>query len=83
MGKRLGIVGSRHFPAREPIELLVRSLPEDTVIVSGDAMGVDSWAIEIGNARRLKTNALHADWGRFGRKAGPIRMQKSSGIAKS
>ena len=53
MMKRLGIVGSRHFPARDGVGSFVASLPPDTVIVSGGAEGVDSWAVEIGDLRRL------------------------------
>jgi hypothetical protein len=72
MAKRLGIVGSRHFPIRSVVQNFVRSLPPETVIVSGGAAGVDSWAVETGNALGLNTIVFNADW-RLGRKAGPVR----------
>jgi hypothetical protein len=73
MGKRIGIVGSRHFPSREVVQLFLKSLPPDDVIVSGGAEGVDSWSVEIGRLLGMKTRVFQADWQRHGRKAGPIR----------
>jgi hypothetical protein len=73
MGRRIGIVGSRHFPSREVVQSFLRSLAQDTVIVSGGAEGVDSWSVEIGRLLGMKTRVFEADWRRHGRKAGPIR----------
>ena len=73
MGKRIGIVGSRHFPSREVVQFFLKSLPPDDVIVSGGAEGVDSWSVEIGRLLGMKTCVFQADWQRHGRKAGPIR----------
>jgi hypothetical protein len=73
MGRRIGIVGSRHFPSREVVQLFLKSLPRDTVIVSGGAEGVDRWSVEIGESLGMKTLVFQADWQRHGRKAGPIR----------
>jgi hypothetical protein len=76
MGKKLGIVGSRHFPHPEKVRSFVRSLPTDTVVVSGGATGVDQWAVETGAACGLQTVVYEADWKGLGRKAGPIRNAK-------
>jgi hypothetical protein len=73
MGKRIGIVGSRHFPSREVVRLFLTSIPQDTVIVSGGAEGVDSWSVEIGRSLGMETLVFQPDWQRHGRKAGPIR----------
>jgi len=73
MAKRHGIVGSRDFPSRRAVQNFVASLSPDTIIVSGGAAGVDSWAVETARLRGMKTKVFEADWRRFGRKAGPLR----------
>ncbi len=70
---KIAIVGSRHFPAQDVVRRFVESLPPQTVIVSGGAVGVDSWSIEIGASLGLATEVIAADWERLGRKAGPVR----------
>ena len=40
----VAIVGSRDYPHPEHIWSYVATLPADTVVVSGGARGVDSWA---------------------------------------
>jgi hypothetical protein len=54
----------------------INSLPRGTLIVSGGADGVDSWAIEIASSLGLETIVFQPDWERLGRKAGPIRNAK-------
>jgi hypothetical protein len=76
MGKRLGVVGSRHFPNPEKVRSFVRSLPSDTVVVSGGATGADQWAVETAEACGLQTIVYEADWKGLGRKAGPVRNAK-------
>src|SRR5690554_2843236 len=76
MGSRMGIVGSRHFPAREVVASFVAALPEQTIVVSGGAVGVDTWAVEAATARGLETIVLEADWAQHGPKAGPIRNKQ-------
>lgn len=41
---RVAIVGSRRYPSEAVVRAFVRSLPPGTVVVSGGAQGVDSWA---------------------------------------
>lgn len=41
---RVAIIGSRRFPYPIVVVDFVRSLPAGTVVVSGGAPGVDSWA---------------------------------------
>jgi predicted Rossmann fold nucleotide-binding protein DprA/Smf involved in DNA uptake len=56
---KLGIVGSRDFGAldsetrhnaREKVREFVQSLPRDWTIVSGGAIGPDTWAVEAARA---------------------------------
>lgn len=51
----------------------VRALPAGTVVVSGGARGVDSWAAEAAIERGLETFVFQADWDRHGNRAGPLR----------
>lgn len=44
MSQRVGIVGSRSYPFPERVERYVDSLPDDTIVVSGGAAGVDTVA---------------------------------------
>ena len=69
----IAIVGSREYPSPAPIEAYVAELPVGTVIVSGGARGVDSWAAEAARAHGLKVTEFLADWERHGRGAGPKR----------
>jgi predicted Rossmann fold nucleotide-binding protein DprA/Smf involved in DNA uptake len=41
---RVAIVGSRAYPGEPTVRAYVRTLPPGTIVVSGGARGVDSWA---------------------------------------
>lgn len=53
---RYAVVGTRQFPEDMKYLILdfVNSLPEDSVIVSGGAKGVDTWSVEAAKNRGLK-----------------------------
>jgi hypothetical protein len=70
---RIAIVGSRDYPDMRQVVRHVCSLPEDTVIVSGGARGVDTVAVETAKLIGLKTCVYPADWDRYGKKAGFVR----------
>ncbi len=77
---KVAIVGSRpsdnpsaNAKVREAVHAYVASLPADTVIVSGGANGVDSWAEEAAIKRGLNTLIFKPDWKAFGKSAGFIR----------
>jgi predicted Rossmann fold nucleotide-binding protein DprA/Smf involved in DNA uptake len=42
---RVGIVGSRKWANRQAVEELIKHFPAGTVVVSGGARGVDTWAV--------------------------------------
>lgn len=51
---RIAVIGSRNFSDRGQVFDFVRSLPRvGTVIVTGGAMGVDSWAEEEAKRQRI------------------------------
>jgi hypothetical protein len=68
--KRLAIIGSRDYPLPHLIERIVATLRPDTVVVSGGARGVGSWAIGAATARGLATEVMPADWDGLGKRAG-------------
>lgn len=70
---RIAIVGSRTYPDERAVREFVRSLPEGTIIVSGGAAGVDTWAAKAARKRGLKVVEHRADWEALGDVAGPIR----------
>lgn len=81
---KIAIVGSRPENAgnltdndkqvRAAVYAYVRSLPYDTVIVSGGASGVDTWAENAALACGLpKPLIFKPDWKAFGKSAGFIR----------
>lgn len=85
MSKRyVGIIGSRKFSRMDLVIDYVRSLPPDTVVVSGTEPppphvkrnrpdGVDETAIREARQLGLKTMVLAANWNQFGPSAGMIR----------
>lgn len=72
---RVAIVGSRGYRDPMAVVLYVRKLPADTVVVSGGAGGVDSWAEETALAHGLTTQIFRAQWSLYGRRAGMLRNQ--------
>lgn len=50
----VALVGSRNRDCRADVEAVVAALPEGTVIVSGGARGVDTWAADAARARGLE-----------------------------
>lgn len=76
---RVAIVGSRGVPrVRVTREILafLRTVPADTIVVSGGAIGVDSIAEQVAKAVGLDVLIFPVtpeDWRILGRKAGPMR----------
>jgi len=73
--QRVAIVGSRGYPDEQQVRAYVRALPEGTIVVSGGARGVDSWAEQEARARGLSVVVHYPQWGTFGRSAGFKRNQ--------
>lgn len=63
-------MGSRDFPNLDQVREYVRSLPRDTIIVSGGARGVDTAAEYEANVQAMQTMIFPADWERLGKRAG-------------
>lgn len=58
---RIAIVGSRSRTDQETVHSFVKSLPPDTIIVSGGADGPDTWAEEAAAANGMSTLIFKPD----------------------
>ena len=86
MSERVAIVGSR-YPSQpsaeydallEAVQRYVDALPLDTIVISGDAYGVDKKALNCATARGMITVSVPAHgalWRRLGKRAGHARSQ--------
>ena len=70
---RVAIVGSRNYSDPERVRAYVRKLPPNTVVVSGGARGVDTWAVEEAKLHLFETVVFPADWNKWGKSAGYVR----------
>lgn len=72
---RLAVIGSRNnIPAQVVIDY-IHTLPADTVIISGGARGVDTWAKLSAQTCNLEYIEFPADWS-LGQIAGHLRNQQ-------
>lgn len=69
----MAIVGSRDFGSPDLVRRFVAGLPPGTVVVSGGARGVDTWAEDAAKANGLETKVFKADWDTLGKRAGYVR----------
>ena len=73
---RVIVCGSRDFTDKETcfgvLDAFLADKP-DAEIVSGHARGADAFGEEYARARGLALTVFAAEWGRYGRAAGPLR----------
>lgn len=67
------ICGSRAYNDLGAVMRFVRSLPADTIVIHGGAVGVDLVAGNTALAYGLKVQVFRPDWEGLGRKAGMLR----------
>jgi predicted Rossmann fold nucleotide-binding protein DprA/Smf involved in DNA uptake len=67
------IAGSRGYPNRKAVREFVRTLPPDSVVLTGGAVGVDTVATQEALACDLPFITYKPAWALYGRKAGPMR----------
>jgi len=70
---RVAIVGSRDYPDLDEVREFVRTLPKGTVVVTGDARGVDKVVKNEARSRGLRVKIHKAEWWKYGKGAGHIR----------
>jgi hypothetical protein len=72
----VAIVGSRGIADAGRVEAVIRALPTDAVIVTGDApRGVDPLVLRTANRLGREVYALKACWPALGKRAGPARNE--------
>lgn len=67
---RVAVVGSRDWPDPDKVFDIVSTLEPGTVLVSGGARGVDTWAEQAAKQLGLEVRIFPADWQTHGRSAG-------------
>ncbi len=73
--KRLLVCGSRYWTDARPIrDFLLTERPQ--VVIVGGARGADKLAAEIAIDLKMSTLVFPAEWGRYGKRAGPIRNKR-------
>lgn len=75
--KRIIICGSRDYENATCIGAVLRGLQvRKPTIITGGAAGADSIADGMATAFGFRTEIYEADWGQFGKMAGPIRNRQ-------
>jgi hypothetical protein len=70
------VCGDRNWDDYDTIRKELKKLPKGSVIVHGDCRGADKIAGEVAMELGLKVIAFPAEWGKYGKSAGPIRNAK-------
>jgi hypothetical protein len=81
---RVAIIGSREYPWPENIHTAVRYFNENCpgwILISGGALGVDSWAQQLAEDYGVPMEIYPAHWDVFGKSAGMIRNREIVGRA--
>jgi len=73
---KIAIVGSREYLDLDQVRDYVRLLPDDTVVVTGGARGVDEAAELAARSRGLKVIIHEPEWAKYGKAAGPMRNKQ-------
>jgi len=73
---RVLICGSRSWTDRKAIRDFLLTLPKSSVVIEGEASGVDTIAREEAEKLGIEVLKFPADWKRYGRAAGPIRNRQ-------
>ena len=74
MAEHILVAGSRNFADAERLaKILAENVSEGDVIVEGGAKGVDLMARAWAEERGIDVVEIKADWGKYGRAAGPKR----------
>lgn len=73
---RILVCGSRNWINRERIKEILEKYPHESVIIHGGCRGADQIAGNVARELKMKEEVYNAEWGKYGRSAGPIRNQK-------
>jgi hypothetical protein len=72
-GEVIVICGSREGFDRVQVDIEIANLPDDCLVITGGARGVDRLAHAAAERFGLQTEVIRADWDRHGKRAGYLR----------
>lgn len=78
---KIAVIGSRAFKNHEYMKIVLMArikdiqYYEDILIISGGAIGVDSWAEEVAKEAEVPTIIFKPDWDKYGKRAGFLRNE--------
>jgi len=78
--ERVAIIGSRNWPHPEAVEQYVDTLAPGTIVISGGAAGVDTWAEEAARVKGLEVIVIEPEWHKHGLSAG---MRRNTDIVEA
>jgi hypothetical protein len=79
---KIVVAGGRDFNDKDIIfSCLDKIVKKDDIIISGHASGVDSWGECYADVHGLQLEIYPAQWGVYGKSAGPIRNEQMAKIA--
>lgn len=70
------VCGDRNWTDRKAIARELRKLEPPLTIIHGAARGADTLAGEVAQHHNMKVCVYPADWGQYGKAAGPIRNKQ-------
>ena len=73
---RVAIVGSRQYKNVAKISAYIQDLPNDTTIISGGAMGVDTLAETCARGLGLKTEIYKPDYSKYPGRTAPLERNQ-------
>jgi hypothetical protein len=76
------IAGSRHFNDYKQLKMELDLYPADiTEVVCGEAKGADLLGKKWAHSNNVKVSSFPADWGKYGKSAGPKRNMQMGDYA--
>ena len=70
------VCGGRDFADKDFLYNILDDIIDVNLIIHGGASGADSLAGEWAKKHNIKCQVFPADWGKYGKSAGPIRNQQ-------
>ena len=67
------ICGARNYHDAKVVYQFMACLPKETIIIEGESKGVDTIAWVLADILDLQVERYPADWGSYGKAAGPKR----------
>lgn len=68
--------GDRHWTNKGRIREVLQGYPIDTIIIEGEASGVDTLCKEVARELKMTVISVPSNWNKYGKAAGPIRNKE-------